>query len=620
MSTINIFVSQRIDVESTVPDNKIFVPVKCGAVYAEDLSGIQGDNSGENISDKRLSFNEFTVQYWAWKNRKADYVGLCHYRRYLNFSAVEYQENHLSQVQEMILDSLTCNKYGLDSLEQIKKVVLDCDIVTSKQYPVEHISMPNKERPQTVWQLWKMQENLLILPGSLELTLQIIKEKFPEMLGYANKYLNTKQFRGYNCFVMKWDLFDQLCNFEFGVLFELEKQLNTERATEITKRTCGYIGEILYSIFIYAQTQLGKKIKELQLVFFNETKSQTKFSLDEDSCTLVTCADESTFDSLNILIESVKQNVREKCELIVLNRGISKEHQKCLMYQSSKNITVRLCEIDNFLIQSEGVFIKPHRFDPFIYFPWMTTSCKWVLYISPESIVCGDLLKRIREFRLDSNKCLYAVKSYEKLRKINDLYNGGNSLRAKINKMKVGDPYSYFSSSTLYLNLELFRKRYNLFRINEVITASNKGLSNSDLWNLIVDQGDIECVNYDFCLELFVGFENHVFDPAPYTEREFWLKAQSSPTIVYSKFWLDPDSPYASLFWKYARNTCVYERCLRSFYILNAVPRDETSKQNFKIRTFLRNVVNSCFPYDSRRRYWIKRAVPHRIVDFLRTK
>lgn len=121
MSTINIFVSHRIDVESTLPNNEVFVPVKCGAVYAENLSGILGDNTGDNISEKRLSFNEFTVQYWVWKNRKADYIGLCHYRRYLNFSAKEFHENHLSQVQEAVLDPLTCNKFALNSEEQIKK-------------------------------------------------------------------------------------------------------------------------------------------------------------------------------------------------------------------------------------------------------------------------------------------------------------------------------------------------------------------------------------------------------------------------------------------------------------------------------------------------------------------
>ncbi|MCL2520879.1 MAG: DUF4422 domain-containing protein, partial [Spirochaetaceae bacterium] len=87
MKDIKIFVSHRIDLDSEVIDNPLFVPVRCGAVYdkRENKPDIIGDDTGDNISEKRLSYNELTVMYWAWKNVKADYYGLCHYRRYFSF-------------------------------------------------------------------------------------------------------------------------------------------------------------------------------------------------------------------------------------------------------------------------------------------------------------------------------------------------------------------------------------------------------------------------------------------------------------------------------------------------------------------------------------------------------
>ena len=88
---IKIFVSHRIDLDSETIDNPLYIPVRCGAVYDErENVTMLGDDTGDNISEKRNSFCELTVLYWAWKNVKADYYGLCHYRRYLSFSSVNY--------------------------------------------------------------------------------------------------------------------------------------------------------------------------------------------------------------------------------------------------------------------------------------------------------------------------------------------------------------------------------------------------------------------------------------------------------------------------------------------------------------------------------------------------
>ena len=43
-----------------------------------------GDNTGDNISIKNPNYCELTGIYWYWKNKKANYVVLCHYRRYFS--------------------------------------------------------------------------------------------------------------------------------------------------------------------------------------------------------------------------------------------------------------------------------------------------------------------------------------------------------------------------------------------------------------------------------------------------------------------------------------------------------------------------------------------------------
>ena len=84
---IKIFVSHRIDQESELIDNPIYIPVRSGAVFDKRTDvKLLGDDTGDNICEKNKSYCETTTQYWAWKNVEADYYGLCHYRRYFSFA------------------------------------------------------------------------------------------------------------------------------------------------------------------------------------------------------------------------------------------------------------------------------------------------------------------------------------------------------------------------------------------------------------------------------------------------------------------------------------------------------------------------------------------------------
>ena len=66
-----------------MPQSPLFRPLHVGRACGEDL-GYPGDDTGENISDKNCYYSELTGLYWVWKNcHDVDYVGTCHYRRYL---------------------------------------------------------------------------------------------------------------------------------------------------------------------------------------------------------------------------------------------------------------------------------------------------------------------------------------------------------------------------------------------------------------------------------------------------------------------------------------------------------------------------------------------------------
>ena len=73
-----------------MPDDKMYLPLHVGAEGKKDADGkaldlgYARDNTGENISALNPSFCELTGLYWAWKNLRADYIGLAHYRRHFS--------------------------------------------------------------------------------------------------------------------------------------------------------------------------------------------------------------------------------------------------------------------------------------------------------------------------------------------------------------------------------------------------------------------------------------------------------------------------------------------------------------------------------------------------------
>ena len=63
------------------PEDDVYLPLQVGSALHPHFLPVT-DDSGDNISAKNPGYCEMTGLYWAWKNLKADYVGLCHYRRY----------------------------------------------------------------------------------------------------------------------------------------------------------------------------------------------------------------------------------------------------------------------------------------------------------------------------------------------------------------------------------------------------------------------------------------------------------------------------------------------------------------------------------------------------------
>ena len=85
----------------SIPSDGVFVPIHVGRAvskYSDEMAWMQGDDTGDNISQKNPQYCEMTAHYWIWKNvHDTEYVGVCHYRRFfgIDITGKESLENML---------------------------------------------------------------------------------------------------------------------------------------------------------------------------------------------------------------------------------------------------------------------------------------------------------------------------------------------------------------------------------------------------------------------------------------------------------------------------------------------------------------------------------------------
>ena len=196
--------------DPAIRQDDIYMPIHVGKALHPELDlGFQGDDTGDNISEKNGSYCELTAMYWAWKNlpKDVDIVGLCHYRRYFDITETEIK--------------VCLSKYDV--------IIPDPNILA---WPLE------KELA-----LWTSLEDVYLL-------IEILRLRFPEYRNIIDDYFFTSnKFYRLNMFLMSRREFNCYCEFLFDILYEFEKK-SREYPYCRQRRVYGYLGEILMGVWI----------------------------------------------------------------------------------------------------------------------------------------------------------------------------------------------------------------------------------------------------------------------------------------------------------------------------------------------------------------------------------
>lgn len=548
---------------------------KDGSMSKEDyqwmLDNMIGDDTGENISEENRKYCELTALYWAWKNYdklgNPDYIGFMHYRRHLSFNLNKhFNDDKYGFVQEKEINEEYLSKYHLDA-DSIVDVLSRYDIVVAERTDLKRLGTI------TPYNHYETSQRKLHI-RDYEKVLAVLNRKYPEYTEDAIIYNNANYAYFTNVFVMKRDIYKQYCEWLFNILQEADELIDVSDYNIQEVRALAYIAEWLCGIFIVHFERKGKKVLELQetLVLNVDVLPEIKPSFTQNNIPICLSMDANYVLYTGVTVHSIIANMNEKnnYDILILCRGVGDKEQKKIgqLAAGHKNVRIRFIDVKKYInnIMSDYFFVISHFSEAVYYrvfiFKILTAYDK-VLYVDSDLVLTEDIAGL---YQTDiGDKALGAVPDTEVIR----MYFTDIVIKNYLDKtLELENPYRYFNSGVLIMNLEKMRT-YDVE--HEFITVMSRIKS-----PYMVDQDILNVIFKDdtYMLDGFWNYEYHLPIWNPNYAEELPLKvlaeyhySKEHAKIIHfagsKKPWQYPQFEMSYYFWKYARQTPFYEEILQ---------------------------------------------------------
>ena len=587
---IKIFVVHRIDRDSKVVTDPLFNNIYCGSHFKKDkISEFMNDDVGDNISDKRLSYCEMTVQYWVWKNIKSDYVGFCHYRRYLSFSEYTFDEDNVGVVRYPTIDETAIKLFGLNE-ESMRSEILSHDVITNVPIPVEQTG----DYKSVYDYCLKNPQGYCV--KDIEILRDIVREKYPDDLPLFDKFFKGCENRWYNTYIMKSNIFADYCTWLFDILFELEKRIDTSNYTIEQLRVFGVLSERLWGVYLEKLLADNCSVAEKQLVFFENTDVDN-YQTIEKSIPLLCPLTNSTVGISIPTFTSLLKNKKPSTDYTIIIPHCNLDKTRIV------KLTDYIKTIDGnvkIIIQNVSLLINRYRKhirntardEDLLYFASIDRNKELgkLIMINPGSLVLRDLSELFADSY--SNCAIAAPIDYFKTiqSKEQDLFTDDcihyNYYFSVINTNKVLEhPMIYY---VIQMNIEEYLDPFNEI-INEKMSSDTYELDPK--WGCISDHGE----------ELHTQVRWHL----PYRMLEQFENNYEDPSIIlfgpYGFPWDDPTLSYANDYWEYSKDSPFYISLIR---MANPNLNRVITESNATIHNanVINEIIDVILPKGSRRR------------------
>ena len=243
-----------------------------------NFMNLPGDDTGDNISEKNASFCELTLMYWVWKNTVQDYVGFCHYRRFLVYDDEIISKNNrmvkfINRVnngvaRRILKDKNWKEKYiekRLDNfVKNIEEDIKNFDIILP--HPVI--------MPMTLRENYYREH----IGKHYDLVGEIIKNKYPNIYENYLSASNKNTIYLANIFIVSREIYNKISEFLFTILFELEKIIEVPKDPR-EQRVFGFLSERLVTVYLeYLLKEKNYKIRFLEFLNTDMIYGQIKSS------------------------------------------------------------------------------------------------------------------------------------------------------------------------------------------------------------------------------------------------------------------------------------------------------------------------------------------------------
>ena len=244
-----------------------------------------------------------------------------------------------------------------------------------------------------------------------------------------------------------------------------------------------------------------------------------------------------------VSIRSIMENASKDYKYVIhiMNTDICEKMKQVLFSMSNENFEIRFENVTDYLESvSEKLPIRDYYSKTTYYRMFiaeMFPEYDKAIYIDSDTIVLGDI-SELYHHDLGEN---YVGAANEQVMIQEDTYG------EYVEKVLGIDRYHYFNAGLLLINCNEFRKNHVLDQFVELLHMYNFVVTqDEDYLNLI-------CKNHIFWLEQ--QWNTEVFGNIAYGEETFKMIHY----IMVSKPWHYEDCRYQEYFWKYAKETPVYE-------------------------------------------------------------